>query len=116
MKDDDKIECAVYHKKKSIWIPPNGRPYWTHQNRSGNSCLPLTNKQLKKCGLSQLKKYPYSKVDAIAHKLGNFEKLTIWEDIYVKWKSRKNIKWTWNKIFTKWERTIPRWVKNQPKK
>jgi len=111
MEDKNKSD----RKLKDIAFSNDSRPYWTHQNRSGNTGPHLTNKELKKLGLSQFKKYPYSKIWAISVKLGNYKKLTICEDIYVKWKSRKNIKWTWKKIFTKWERTIPRWVQNQPK-
>ena len=114
-KEDTKISFAIKIPSSNIWIPPNGRPYWTHHNRSGNAGPHLTDEELKKNGLSQYKKYKYNKGWAISVKLGNYEKLTICEDIYIKWTSRKSIKWTLKKIFTKWEKTIPKWVRENSK-
>jgi len=54
----NKIAVAVAVGLENIWIPPNGRPYWTKQG--ANAGPHLTDEELDSKNLSQFKKYPFS--------------------------------------------------------
>lgn len=46
----------------NIWIPPEGRPYWTTHNNRGNAGPDLTNRELKKHRLIIYKKYKFDEI------------------------------------------------------
>jgi hypothetical protein len=71
MEDKDKIAFAGYLPNSGIWIPPNGRPYWTHHNAAGNAGPHLTDEELDKHGLGKFKEFEFSKLWAESHKLGH---------------------------------------------
>ncbi len=56
MKDANKISFA--YQLDNIWIPPNGRPFWTTLNKKGNAIGGLYDEELDKYGLSEFKKFP----------------------------------------------------------
>jgi hypothetical protein len=52
-------QVAIAGQKDNIWIPPNGRPYWTTHNSRGNAGPHLTNRELKRHGLLEWKKHSF---------------------------------------------------------
>jgi hypothetical protein len=68
MNDNKKIAWASSTLGGHIWIPPNGRPFWTHHNAAGNCGPHLTDEELDKHGLSRLKEFEFSETWAKCHK------------------------------------------------
>ena len=61
------MKVSVAMSKGDIWIPPNGRPYWTKQNARGNAGPHLTDTELVANGLKMYKHLPFDCVWAQAH-------------------------------------------------
>jgi len=64
------IACCI---KDKIWVPPNGRPYWINNNMP-NAGPHLSDTRLKREGLVQFIKYPFSSVWYQAHKIGRLKR------------------------------------------
>jgi len=60
---DKPIVCAGTILGGKIWIPPNGRPYWTVHNNKGNAIGQLYDEELDKYGLSEFKKFPFNPIN-----------------------------------------------------
>ncbi len=62
------LVCAIHTSNERIWIPPNGRPYWTRHNKRGNAGPHLTDDELGQNGLSAYLEFPFDEVWAEAHR------------------------------------------------